>query len=243
MRPENQRFGEGWRHMHNEFGLAGRSRRVDQHLGFVRVRSGGESCVGLPSEQSFPRLGTVVFEGSGDDKALVWRKDRDVHRGDFIVKINFTSLESWFQPLQKRSEFLPILNALHRAPRWLSIESRHNRRRSFWPVHHMKKDAITRSNRVRHQSARKTLGLGGKPLVSPHLLVKNERCAFWAGKRLAHQRTYWSDFHLAVFPLLNCRSQAGRATLPRDFSPGKTVAIVGKRQALDEIQARHSFLT
>jgi hypothetical protein len=45
----------------------------------------------------------------------------------------------------------------------------------------MKNDAITGSNCARRQPQRKTLGFAGKPLVSPRLLVKNKRRAFWTG--------------------------------------------------------------
>jgi hypothetical protein len=62
----------------------------------------------------------------------------------------------------------------------------------------MKGDAITRFDAVRRQSARKALGFGRKPLVSPEFFVKDECHVFWPSLRLAHQSTCWSHFHWLV---------------------------------------------
>jgi hypothetical protein len=55
----------------------------------------------------------------------------------------------------------------------------------FGSVHHVKSNAITRSDAARRQAAREAFGRDRKPLVSLHIFVKNECRAFWLGSHLA----------------------------------------------------------
>ena len=97
----------------------------------------------------------------------------------------------------------------------------------FGPVHHMKDDAITRSDAARCHSPQ-----GVRPpsqAVRKSTLLRERRAprflaAFVSGASKRLLESYSLDL-----PLLICRIQIRRAALPGDFSLGKTVAIVSER--------------
>src|SRR5260221_12151287 len=114
-------------------------------------------------------------------------------------------------------------------PRSPPIESRHNRRRSFragspceWrrdpPARRRAGRGRAPGFRPRPQAARTSTLLREKQM--PHFLAES---APGASKHLLGSLSFgWS-------PVADGRQQIGRAALPRYFSLGKTVAIVGRR--------------
>src|ERR1700686_1106112 len=114
-------------------------------------------------------------------------------------------------------------------PRSPPIESRHNRRRSFragspceWrrdpPARRRAGRGRAPGFRPRPQAARTSTLLREKQM--PHFLAE---FAPGASKHLLGSLSFgWS-------PVADGRQQIGRAALPRYFSLGKTVAIVGRR--------------
>src|SRR5713226_1713244 len=91
--------------MNDGFGLAGGSGGDDQHRRCVWCWRERETLVSGHVEERFPRLDTVVFEGSVDDNALIRREDCGVNPSNIVVEAGLANVERWFQPLQNGSEF------------------------------------------------------------------------------------------------------------------------------------------
>src|SRR3981189_2590412 len=114
-------------------------------------------------------------------------------------------------------------------PRSPPIESRHNRGRSF--------RAGSPCEWRRDPPARRRAGRGRAPGFRPRpqaartstLLREKQMPHFWAEFAPGASKHLLGSLSFGWSPVADGRQQFGRAALPRYFSLGKTVAIVGER--------------